>query len=159
MKRHIIPVMMSLLTVAIVVSPAPVFGQSTISGATGAGAGSFPGGTTFSGVSVSGLQFGMGVFTPGDTTAAGRVQMTLLGTTALGQPQNIEIGGDSANGTINIDGSRTFSGTATVDMGDGTPPLTAVPFTVRASANTLLVTVGVNNLPVASLTAGSIIID
>jgi hypothetical protein len=46
-----------------------------------------------------------------------------------------------------------------VDMGDGTPPQLAVPFTVRASANTLLMTVGLNNLPLASLTGGSIIID
>jgi hypothetical protein len=159
MKRHMIPMTMSFLTVVILLMPASVFSQSTMSGATGAGVGSFPGGTTFSGVSVSGLQFGMGVFVPGDTTAAGQVQMTLSGTSALGQPQNIEIGGDSTSGAINTDGSRSFSGTATVDMGDGTPPLTAVPFTVRASANTLLVTVGVNNLPLASLTAGSIIID
>jgi hypothetical protein len=158
MKRHMIPVTMSFLTVVILLLPACVFGQST-SGLTGAGAGAFPGSTAFSGVSVSGLQFGMGVFTPGDTTAAGQFQATLLGASALGQPQNIEIQGDAASGAINTDGSRTFSGTATVDMGDGTPPLTAVPFTVRASANTLLLTVGVNNLPVASLTAGSITID
>jgi hypothetical protein len=85
--------------------------------------------------------------------------MTLLGTSPLGQPQNIEIGGDAASGTINTDGSRTFSGTATVDMGDGTPPLTGVSFTVIASANTVLVTVALNNLPLASLTSGSITID
>jgi hypothetical protein len=158
MKRHRVPVTMSFITVMIILLPASVFGQSSISGVTGAGAGTFPGSTTFSGVSVSGLQFGMGVFTPG-TTATGQFQVTLLGTTALGQPQNIEIGGDAASGAINVDGSRTFSGTATVDMGDGTPPLTGVAYTVRATANTLLVTVGLNNLPVASLTGGSITID
>ena len=158
MKRHMIPVTISFLTVVIILLPASVFGQST-SGATGAGAGIFPGNTTFSGVSVSGLQFGMGVFTPGDTTAAGQFQMTLLGTTPLGQPQNIEIDGDAASGAINVDGTRTFSGTAIVDMGDGTPPLTAVPFTVRASTNSLLLTVGVTNLPLASLTGGGVLID
>src|SRR5207247_6328760 len=97
--------------------------------------------------------------TPGDTTATGEFQTTLLGTSALGQPQNIEIGGGAASGAINLDGSRTFSGTATVDLGDGSPPLTAVPFTVRATINTLLVTVGVTNLPLTSLTGGTIIID
>jgi hypothetical protein len=158
MKRHRIPMTMSFLTVVIILLPASVFGQSS-SGLTGAGAGVFPGNTPFSGVSVSGLQFGMGVFTPGDTTATGQFKTTLLGTTPLGQPQNIEIEGDAASGAINTDGSRTFSGLANVDMGDGSPPLTAVPFTVTASPNTLLVTVGVNNLPLASLTAGSIIID
>ena len=158
MKRHIISVTMSFLTVVIILLPASAFGQS-ISGATGTGAGTFPANTTFSGVSISGLQFSMGVFTPGDTTAAGQVVVTLLGTTVLGQPQNIEIEGDATTGAINLDGSRTFSGTARMDMGDGTPPLAALPFTVRASLNTLLVTVGVSNLPLASLTAGSIIID
>ena len=158
MKRHMIPLTMSFLTVVIILLPASVFGQST-SGVTGAGAGAFPTNTSFSGVSVSGLQFGTGVFTPGDTTAAGQFEGTLLGTSILGLPQNIEITGDAAVGAINVDGSRTFSGTATVDMGDGLPPLTAVPFTVRATANTLLLTIGVSNLPLASLTAGAIIID
>jgi hypothetical protein len=158
MKRHMIPMTMSFLTVVVILLPASVFGQST-SGVTGAGAGAFPGSTTFSGVSVSGLQFGTGVFIPADTTAAGQFQTTLLGTSLLGQSQNIEIQGDADSGAINTDGSRTFSGTATVDMGDGSPPLTAVPFNVKVTANTLLVTVGVNNLPLASLTAGSIIID
>jgi hypothetical protein len=158
MKQHIIPVMMRFLTVMIILLPASVFGQSN-SGATGAGAGSFPGGSTFSGVSVSGLQFGMGVYTPGDTTATGQFTATLLGTSVLGQPQNIEIQGDAASGAINTDGSRTFSGAATVDMGDGTPPLTAVSFTVIANSNTLLVTIGVSNLPLASLVHGSITID
>ena|SRR5438132_44309 len=159
MKRHMMLMTMRFLTIAIILVPASVFGQSASSGATGAGEGSVPGGTTFSGVSVSVLQFGMGVFTPGDTTAAGQFQTTLLGTSALGQPQNIEIDGNAASGAINLDGTRTFSGTATVDMGDGTPPLTAVPFTVIASINTLLVTVGVSNLPLVSLTFGSITID
>jgi hypothetical protein len=157
MKRHIIPVMMSFLTVVILLTPASVFGQST-SGLTGAGSGAFPISTIFSGISVSGLRFGLGVFVPGDTTAAGQFQATLLGTTILGLPQNIEIQGDAASGALNTDGRRTFSGTSTVDMGDGSLPLT-LPFTVIASANTLLVTVGINNLPLASLTAGSITID
>ena len=158
MKRHIIPMTMGLFTVVIILLPGSVFGQST-SGVTGAGAGAFPGSTTFSGVSVSGLHFDMGVFTPGDTTSTGQFQATLLGTSLLGQTQNIEIDGNAASGAINTDGSRTFSGTANVDMGNGSPPLTAVPFTVTASANTLLMTIGVNNLPLASLTAGTITID
>ena len=74
MKRHIIPMTMGLFTVVIILLPGSVFGQST-SGVTGAGAGAFPGSTTFSGVSVSGLQFGMGVFTPGDTTATGQFEL------------------------------------------------------------------------------------
>src|ERR1700739_3192477 len=105
MKRHMISAAMGFLTVAVIFVPASVFGQSS-SGATGAGAGAFPGATSFGGVSVSGLQFGLGVFIPGDTTAAGQFTTTLLGTSILGQPQNIQIEGDAASGTNNTDGSR-----------------------------------------------------
>src|SRR5438445_12410998 len=121
MKRHMMLMTMRFLTIAIILVPASVFGQSASSGATGAGEGSVPGSTTFSGVSVSGLQFGMGVFTPGDTTAAGQFEGRLSGTSALGQPQNIEIEGDAAGGAINTDGSRTFWGRATEKTGDANP--------------------------------------
>ena len=42
MKRHMIPMTISFLTVVIILLPASVFGQST-SGVTGDGAGAFPG--------------------------------------------------------------------------------------------------------------------
>jgi hypothetical protein len=138
-------------------NPASVFGQS-ISGVTGAAEGVFPGGTTFNGVPVTGLQFSMGVFIPGDTTASGQFEATLLGA-GVGGLANIEIGGDAANGAINSHGSRTFSGTATVDMGDGSPPQAGVPFTIIASPNTLLLTTGVTSLPMVWFTAGDYAID
>jgi hypothetical protein len=156
MKRHAIPTIMSVLTLAIILLPASVFGQDT--GVVGAGAGTFPANTALSGVSLSGLKFGMGVLIPGDTTALGQFHATLLGTSILGQPQNIEVEGDATSGTLDI-GSRTFSGTATVDMGDGTPPLTSVPFTVTATATGLVLILGTTNLPAATLSAGNIAIS
>ncbi|SRR6266446_490372 len=156
MKRHdAIPTTMTVLTLAILLLPASLFGQA--SGVAGAGAGTFPANTALSGVTLSGLKFGMGVLIPGDTTANGQLQATLLGTSVLGQPQNIEVGGDATSGTLGT-GSRTFSGTATVDMGDGTPPLLNVPFTVAATAAGLVLTLGATTLPAATLTAGSITI-
>src|SRR6267143_1187350 len=50
----------------------------------------------------------------------------------------------------------TFNGTATVDMGDGTLPLPAVPFTVTISAGSLALILNAVALPTATLSAGSI---
>src|SRR2546426_5808149 len=156
MKRHdAVPITITVLTLAILLLPASLFGQAT--GVAGAGAGTFPAHTAFSGVSLSGLKFAMGVLIPGGTTADGQLQAPLLGTTPLRQPRNIEVEGDATNGTL-ATGSRTFSGTATVDMGDGTPPLLNVPFTVTATATGLVLALGATNLPAATLTAGTITI-
>jgi hypothetical protein len=158
MKRHAIPITISVLTLGIILLPASVFGQG-IPGVTGAGTGAFPIGATFSGVVLSSLQFGMGTFVPGDSSAAGQLQLALLGTSLLGQPQNIEVDGEAAYGTLNVDGSRTFSGTATVDMGDGSPALTNVPFTVTATATSLLLAIENVNLPAVPLSGGTITIQ
>ena len=58
----------------------------------------------------------------------------LLGTSLLGAAQNITVEGEVSSGSVAADGSATFSGTATVDMGGGTLPLTGVPFAVAVSA-------------------------
>jgi len=156
MKRYdAVSITMTVLTLAIMLLPASLFGQAT--GVAGAGAGTFPANTALSGVSLSGLKFAMGVLIPGVSTADGQLQATLLGRSILGQPQNIEVEGDATRGTL-ATGSRTFSGIATVDMGDGTPPLLNVPFTVTATATGLVLTLGATNLPAATLSAGSITI-
>jgi hypothetical protein len=155
MKRHTISMTMSVLILTIILLPASVFSQDTPS-VTGAGAAAFPNGTIFSVVPVSGLTFGVGVFIYSDGSAAGQFEATLLGTSLLGQPQNIEVEGTAATGVLNADGSRTFSGTATLDIGDGTPPLTSVPFTLTASTTSVLLVLNSINLPSAALTDGQI---
>ena len=157
MKRHAIPMTMSLLTLAIVLLPASVYGQDT-PGVTGSGAGTFASGTILSGVTLSSMKFGMGVVIPGDSTAAGQFQATLSGISALGQPQDIELEGNAASGSINADGSRTFSGTLTMDTGNGAPPLTNVPFTVTATRTNMTIVLGPTSLP-ATLSAGTITIQ
>ena len=156
MKRHTIPLVMTVLTLAIILLPAAASAQDA--GVTGAGAGALPVNTLLNAVSVSGLQFGMGVYIPGDGSAQGQFQATLLGLSLLGLPQNIEVEGQATTGSSPT-GSRTFSGTATVDMGDGLPPLTNVPFTVTATSTTLVLILGLTNLPAATLTAGTIAIQ
>jgi hypothetical protein len=154
MRRHI-PISISVLTVAMMLFAGPMFAQDA-PGVTAAGKASLPAGALLNGIPVSGLLFGIGVYVPGDGTAAGSIQVTLAGTTLLGLSQTIELTGDAATGTINADGSRTISGTATLDLGNGLPPLPGVPFTVIANATGLILSVASTTLPAAPLTAGVI---
>jgi uncharacterized repeat protein (TIGR01451 family) len=131
-------------------------GTSTV---TGAGTGVFPAGSSFNGVNLNGLQFGKGVGVPGDSSTTGDFQALLLGTSLLGQPQNINVVGRASSGLVNPDGTATFSGLSTVDMGNGTPPLTGVPFSVTATTQGLQLILGNTPLPMATLTAGSITIQ
>src|SRR5216684_6593692 len=124
MKRHMISLTAGVLTVAIILLPASIFAGTP--SVTAAGEGSFPAGTTYAAVPLSGLTFSIGVLIYTDGTAFGQFQTTLVGTSLLGQEQDIEVQGDATAGVLNADGSRTFSGSATVDLGDGTPPLANV---------------------------------
>jgi len=132
--------------------------QSAVTVAAG---GVYPAGTTFSGVSINGLQSGYGVVISGGS-AAGQFCTVLLGVSALG-PQNITIEGTASSGSRS--GSvATFSGTCSVNMGDGSPPLTGVPFTatIATDANgqgTIGLVLGITTLPAATVSQGSMTIQ
>jgi hypothetical protein len=140
-------------------APAPVAAQEDVAGVTGAAEAIFPGGATFNGVPLSGLTLGQGIFLAADGSATGQFQAVLLGTSLLGAPQEVTMEGEVRAGFVSGDGSATFSGTATVDMGDGTLPLPGVPFTVTASPGSLRLLLGATALPTATVTAGSITIE
>src|SRR5438034_941354 len=137
-------------------SPAPAQRETV---ATGAGEGIFPSGAALNGILLNGLQFGKGVDIPGDGSATGDFQALLLGTSLLGQPQKINIVGQASSGSVNPDGSAIFAGLSTVDMGDGTAPLTGVPCSVTATTQGLRLILGNTSLPAATLTAGRITIQ
>lgn len=126
---------------------------------TGAGEGIFPSGAQLFGIPLNGLEFGKGVAVTGEGSATGQLQSLLLGTSLFGQPQNISIKGEATSGSVNADGSVTFSGVSTVDLGDGSPPLVNVPFSVTATTQWLQLIVGNTTLPAATITAGSITIQ
>ena len=111
---------------------------------------------TFNGLPLKGLTLGQGMFIATDGSATGQFQVVLQGTSPVGAPQEITVEGEVGNGSVAADGSATFSGTATVDMGDGTLPLPGVPFTVTVSAGSLGLTLNAVALPTATLSAGSI---
>jgi hypothetical protein len=152
----------------------PAAGGNTIGGCSGAvappgppvqtlvavgGEGVYPDGTTFGGVPISGLQLGYGVEITG-TSALGQFSTVLQGIAVGGVQRNIIIEGDAASGSLTAANVATFSGTGTVDMGDGTPPTPGVPFTATITTNasdqgTIGLVIGNTTLPNAVVTAGS----
>src|SRR5688572_6281200 len=118
------------LALASTFAPARLIAQDV--GVTGAAEATLPPGTTFNGIPLKGLTLGQGIFIGQDGSAAGQFQAVLRGTTLLGSPQNIVVEGEVRNGSAD-GGTATFSGTASVNLDDGTPPLAGVPFTVTAS--------------------------
>ena len=120
----------------------------------GAGTALFPTGTAFHLVSVRAMQFGLGA-AAGSGLATGDFHVTLLGTSVLGESQVITYDG-KVSGLSVIQGAATLSGTGTLDMGDGSVPTLGVPFTARATANSLLLVLGTTTLPQATLSEGRI---
>src|SRR5947208_9134001 len=147
----------AVLGLASLIAPAPAAAQDA-TGVTGAAEASLPDGATFNGIPLRGLTLGQGMYIAQDGWATGQFQAVLLGTSPLGTPQNVTVEGEVGGGSVGVDGSATFSGTATVDMGDGTLPLPGVPFAVTVSAGSLGLILNAVALPTATVTAGSITI-
>src|SRR6266851_223936 len=104
------------------------YAQSDTS-ATTAALGVFPNGTAFNGVPISSLQIAVGVLIGTDGIAEGHVAISLIGSSVLGAPpQVIEAQADAGGGSRAAANVVTISGTCSIDMGNGTPPLTGVPF-------------------------------
>lgn len=130
-------------------------------GITGAAAGVFPSGAVLYGLALSDLTLGKGLAVSSDGTAFGQVQIELNGTSPLGIAQTITVEGELWSGSFDTFGDPTFSGTATVDLGDGSAPLLSVPFIVKLTAAgvdwwTLGLTVAQSVLPDLPITVGSI---
>jgi hypothetical protein len=130
-------------------------------GFAGAGGGSYPDGTSYGGVPVHGLRFGTGADVPGDGSAEGVAEMTLLGTGSGGQPQLITIESNVTEGYVTGPSSVTLFGAATVDMGDGSPPVSGQPFTLTVEPNatqqiTVTLVVDQTSLPAATVTVGGV---
>jgi hypothetical protein len=154
MKRTLL---ITFALIALAASPAASQTNVTV----GAG-GVFPAGSTFGGVPVSGLQSGYGVEING-TSALGQFCTTLLGVNVLGQQQYIIIEGTASSGAVNAANIVTFSGTSTVNMGNGTPPTPGVPFTatITTDANdqgAIGLRIGATTLPNATVNAGTMTI-
>lgn len=122
---------------------------------TGAGAATFGPGAALGGVSLSTMRFGIGVDLPGDGTASGDFQATLFAAS-----RKIVVEGKASSGSTGAT-ATTFSGTCSVDLGDGSAITTGVPFTVSVATPvggtpTLGLVIGATTLPSAAVSAGAV---
>jgi hypothetical protein len=150
----------AILAAAIALSGALAEAQSA-SSVTAAGGALLPSGASFGTVSLKSMKFGIGALIATSGTATGDVESTLSGTSSKGKPQTITVVGKAASGSAQAGGPGTLSGTCNVDMGDGSPALSGVPFALTVSTGpdgkwSLLMTLGNTHLPAATVNAGSI---
>jgi hypothetical protein len=140
-------------------APAPVVavGEDARS-VTGAAAGLFGAGATLGAVAIESVELGTGVFIEADGSASGTFHAVLRGS-SLGIAQQITLEGKVSEGSVSPEGRATFSGTASLDVGDGGPPLAGVAFSVTAAPDGLVLTIASTPLPAAGLTTGALTID
>jgi len=132
--------------------------------ATGAAGGLYPPGTVLDGVSISGLQTGFGVEIHPDGSALGQFAAVLIGVSPLGLEQDITIEGEGTQGSRSAANIAIYSGTASVDVGDGLPATPGVPFTVTVTTDadgrgTIGLMLGLTTLPSALMNAGSMTVE
>jgi hypothetical protein len=157
MKRLTVLFVAAFFLLSAAASSVQVVETASVTTVTGAGYGAFPNETYFNGVKLSGSTFGEGLEVGGGY-GLGQFYTTLAGTTVLGAPQYITLNGQVTGGSGNGDGSVTFSGTASLDLGDGTIP-TSVPFSVTTTTTGLTLVIGATTLPAQTVTPASISIN
>jgi hypothetical protein len=144
---------------AFVFAPSPTTAATEGGAITGTAQGIFPAGSTLGPVTLDGLQLGTGVIVEPDSSAVGTFHVVLIGRSLLGERQEITVEGRISQGTVDENGTATFSGIASIDFGDGAPLRPGVPFSVVTSASSLVLAIESTTLPAASLTGGSVTIE
>ena len=145
------------IVLGLAVTTAPVGANSDDRSVTAATSGLFAAGAELGPVALQGLQIATGVFIEADGSASGTFHAVLQGSN-LNNPQEITVEGNVTGGSVDADGRATFSGSASLDLGDGTPPLLNVGFSVTAGSDGLVLVVDSITLT-ATLTADAITID
>jgi hypothetical protein len=146
------------IVLGLAVTTASVGANSDERSVTAAATGLFAAGAELGPVALQGLQIATGVFIEADGSASGTFHATLQGSSLGGSPQEITVEGNVTGGSVDADGRATFSGSASLNLGDGTPPLANVAFSVTAGSDDLVLVVDTVQLT-ASLPAGAITID
>jgi len=162
MKLYMHVLLATLLLATLLMLPSAASAQETC--VTVSAGGIYPSYTTFNGVPISGLQSGYGIGIVSTGSALGQFCTVLLGINSMGLQQNIVIEGVATSGSQAAGNIATFSGTCTVTMGDGSPPLPGVPFTATIITNaldqgTIGLILGDTTLPAATINQGSMTIQ
>jgi hypothetical protein len=146
------------IVLGLAITAASVIADSDEHSVTAAVNGVFDAGAELGPVALEGIEVGTGVFIEADGSASGTFHAVLQGS-ALGSPREITLEGNVSAGSVGADGRATFSGLASLDLGDGTPPLPSVVFSVIAGADGVVLAVDSTTLPAAGLSAGAITIE
>jgi hypothetical protein len=145
------------IVLGLAITTAPVNAQSDDHSVTAAATGVFAAGAELGPVALAGVQIATGVFIEADGTASGTFHAVLQGST-LGSAQEITVEGKVTGGSVDTDGRATFNGNASLDMGNGAPPLTNVAFSVTAGSDGVVLLVDSVTLT-ATLSGGAITIE
>jgi hypothetical protein len=156
MKRftYVLPILLGVAAI----TTASVIADSDERSVTGAATGSFAAGAALGAVSLQGIELGTGAFIEADGSASGTFHAALQGS-LLGIPREITVEGNVSQGSVGTDGRATFSGTASLDLGDGSPALPGIAFSVIAGADGVVLAIDSTTLPAAGLTSGAVTIE
>jgi hypothetical protein len=135
-----------------------VRGDAAVAGeviTTAAGAGAFSSTPNINGVELAGGTFGIGMRTAGPSDLEAQFNGV---NPLLGLFQQVTVSGWITNASTN-GGTTTFSGTASLNMGDGTATLTGLALTGSLSASGLTITVGSWSLGTLPISDGGVNID
>src|SRR4029450_10471920 len=127
MKRIFCATLIVFGMAAFVFAPNPTTAATEGGTITGTADGIFPAGSTLGAVTLDGLQLGEGVIVEPDSSAVGTFHVVLTGRSLLGVRQDITVEGKVTQGTVDENGTATFSGIASIDFGDGAPLQRGVP--------------------------------
>lgn len=159
MKKLVCVTLIVFGMAAFVFAPTPTTAATEGGAITGTADGIFPAGSILGTVTLDGLQLGTGVIVEPDNSAVGTFHVVLIGRSLLGGRQEITVEGKVNQGTVDENGTGSFSGIASIDFGDGAPLHPGVPFSVTTSASSLILAIESTTLPAASLTGGSVTIE
>src|ERR671936_3225440 len=145
LQQRLIAVILSSLavlavTVAMPRDQAAAVGTDNV--ITASGAGVFPAGANVNGIQLAGGTFGVGVQSTSTGSASGDLEVQYNGTRLIGLSQWITVTGWITSATVNPDGTVTFNGSATLDMGDGTAPTGGLTLVATLGPAGLAVSVG-----------------
>src|SRR5688572_11228211 len=129
-----------VIVLGLAVTTASVGANSDDRSVTAAATGLFAAGAELGPVALEGVQIATGVFIAADSSASGTFHAVLQGS-SLSHAQEITLEGNVTGGSVEADGRATFSGSASLDLGDGGPPLANVPFSVTAGSDDLVLVV------------------
>jgi hypothetical protein len=155
-------VTMDTNTVTACPPPAPPASVSTITIVGASASGVYPPGTTYGGVPITALNLASGVEVGPTGTALGELSVTLIGN-VLGVERDIHVDAEANAGSRSQANVTIFSGTCTIDLGDGTPPLPGVSFSATITSDgsglgSLALALGATTLPVANINGGTIVL-